>query len=161
MAFEALKTSIAEACTLAYFDKEAPTRIVTDASPVGLGAVLIQKQAGNWVPVCYASRVLTDCERRYSQTEKEALGLVWGCERFHVSVYGTKFEMVTDHKLLETIHGPRSKPCARIEQWVLRLQSYDFKMVYVLESQASLVHSHVCYQEIRKKKLTKKKLRSM
>ena len=128
--FEALKKSMAKACTLAYFDKKAPTKIVTDASPVGLGTVLLQKQDGFWVPVNYASRVLTDCESRYSQTEKEALGLVWGCERFHAYVYGMPFEMVTDHKPLETIYGPRSKLCVRIERWVLRLQSHDFKVVY-------------------------------
>lgn len=76
----------------------------------------------------YAGQI--DCESRYSQTEKEALGLVWGCEIFHTYVYGMPFEMVTDHKPLETIYGPRSKSCARIERWVLGLQSYDFKVVY-------------------------------
>jgi hypothetical protein len=42
-----------------------------DASPVGLGAVLTHVQHGNDVPICYASRSLTACERRYSQTERE------------------------------------------------------------------------------------------
>ena len=70
---------MAEACTLAYFHKNAPTKIITDASPVGLGAVLVQEQNGAWTPVCYASRSLTGREQRYSQTEKEALGVVWAC----------------------------------------------------------------------------------
>ena len=39
--FESLKQKMAEACTLAYFDKNAPTKIITDASPVGLGAGLV------------------------------------------------------------------------------------------------------------------------
>ena len=47
------------------------------ASPVGLGAIVIQEQAGNKRVVAYASRSLTAVERRYSETEKEALGLVW------------------------------------------------------------------------------------
>jgi hypothetical protein len=55
----------------------------------------------NHVPICYASRNLTACERRYSQTEREALALVWACERFHAYIYGTKFELVTDRKPLE------------------------------------------------------------
>jgi hypothetical protein len=42
-----------------------------DASPVGLGAVLTHVQHGNDVPICYASRSLTACERRYFQTERE------------------------------------------------------------------------------------------
>ena len=57
--FESLKQKMAEACTLAYFDKTAPTKVITDASPVGLGAVLVQEQGGAWTPVCYASRSLT------------------------------------------------------------------------------------------------------
>ena len=66
----------------------------------------------------YVMRVvysLTGCEQRYSQTENEALGVVWACERFHVYVYGMKFVVETDHKPLEVIYGPRSRPCARIE----------------------------------------------
>lgn len=63
------------------YDEEASTKLITDACPIGLGAILIQIQ--NDVPqiVSYASSSL-DVERRYSQTEKEALAVVWGCERF-------------------------------------------------------------------------------
>ena len=129
-AFESLKQSMAEAGTLAYFDKNAPSKIIADASPVGLGAVLVQSQDGAWVLICYASRSLTSCERKYSQTEKEALALVWVCERFHAYIYGMRFDLVTDHKPLEVIYGPRSKPSARIERWVIRLQPFDFRIVY-------------------------------
>ena len=130
-AFAQLKQAMAKAVTLAYFKKDAPTKVIADASPVGLGAVLVQKQDGHEVPVCYASRSLSKCERRYSQTKKEALSLVWACERFHPYIYGQTFDLVTDHKPLEVIYGPRSKPSARIERWVLRLQPYDFKVVHI------------------------------
>lgn len=103
-AFEILKTELARAGTLAYFDKEAPTEVIADASPVGLGTMLIQKQNGGKVPVWYVSRSLTDCERRYSQTDKETLALVWACERLHLFVYGRKFDLLTDHKTLEVIY---------------------------------------------------------
>ena len=56
--------------------------------------------------------------------------MVWACERFHVYVYGMKFVVETDHKPLEVIYGPRSRPCARIERWVLRLQPYDFSVIH-------------------------------
>ena len=82
------------------------------------------------MPICYASRSLTECERRYSQTEKEALALVWACKRYHAYIYGMRFDLVTDHKPLEVIYGPCSKPSARIERWVIRLQPYDFRVVY-------------------------------
>ena len=78
----------------------------------------------------YASRNLSEVERRYAQTEKEALALVWACERFHIYVYGREFQLETDHKPLECIFGKTSKPSARIERWVLRLQCFNFKVVY-------------------------------
>ncbi len=99
--FQALKLKLAEAGTLAYFDKKAPTKVIADASPVGIGAVLIQEQNGENVPICYVSRSLTECEQRYSQTEREALSLVWGCERLHPYIYGQNFDLITDHKPLE------------------------------------------------------------
>ncbi len=49
--------------------------------------------------------------------------------KFHL--YGRKFDLVTDHKALEAIYSPRSKPCARIERWVLRLQPYDFQVIHI------------------------------
>ena len=129
-AFEELKRLITQTETLAYFKVGCRTRIIADASPVGLGAVLTQQQGEMWRVVSYASRSLTDVERRYSQTEKEALALVWACERFNMYVSGQSFELETDHKPLERVYSRTSKPCARIERWVLRLQGYDFKVVY-------------------------------
>ena len=129
-AFDQLKSDLTKADTLAYFDSKAETRIIVDASPVGLGAVLTQTQNGVKRVVHYASRSLSDVERRYSQTEKEALACVWACERFHLYVYGIDFVLETDHKPLEFIYSKRSKPSARIERWVLRLQSYNFRVEY-------------------------------
>ena len=52
-------------------------------------------------------------------------------EHFHLYLYGQTFTLVTDHKPLEIIYGSRnSKPSARIERWVLRLQPYTFKVIY-------------------------------
>jgi hypothetical protein len=132
-AFVELKRTLSSSTTLALFEKTARTTVVADASPVGLGAVLLQMQNGTQRPISYASRSLTNVERRYSQTEKEALALVWACERFNMYLIGRPFDLVTDHKPLETIYGPRSKPSARIERWVLRLQPYDFHVIYVPE----------------------------
>ncbi|XP_064647487.1 uncharacterized protein K02A2.6-like [Lineus longissimus] len=93
--------------------------------------MLVQKQNGVKRVISYASRSLSRVERRYSQTEKEALGIVWLCERFHAYVYGIHFEIATDHKPLLYIYAPKSKPCARVERWVLRLQSYDFTIKHI------------------------------
>ena len=128
--FQKLKDLLTQADTLAYFKNECRTRIVADAGPTGIGAVLTQLQDGIWRVISYASRNLTDVEMRYSQTEKEGLALVWACERFKMYVYGREFELETDHKPLKHIHNTSSKPSARIERWVLRLQGYNFKVIY-------------------------------
>ena len=129
--FSVLKKKLTNAMKLAHFDKEAPTKVIADASPVGLGVVLVQEQSQGPVVVSYASRSPSDVERRYSQTEKEDLGLVWACEKFHPYIYGQCFELLTDHKPLEAIYAPNSKPCARIERWVLLLQPYEFKVIHL------------------------------
>lgn len=131
-ALQDLKDSLTSETVMSYFDPTKDTELVVDASPVGLGAILYQlgKERERHT-IAYASRALSDVERRYSQTEREALAIVWSCEHFHLYLYGYPFTMVTDHKALEVIwNNPRSKPPARIERWGLRLQPYDLRVVY-------------------------------
>lgn len=129
-AFDLLKSSLMNHSTLGYYDVNDRTQVVADASPVGLGAVLIQFKSGEPRIISFANRSLTAPERNYAQTEKEALALVWGVERFHYFLFGRPFELVTDHKALEILFAPKSKPCARIERWVIRLMAYKFTVVY-------------------------------
>lgn len=131
LAFNKLKICLSQIKTLGYYDPNDRTQVVADASPVGLGSVLIQFDNSGPRIIAYGNKSLTDVEKRYCQTEKEALALVWAVEHFKMYLYGKdQFELITDHKPLETIFGPRSRPCARIERWVLRLQSFNFKIVY-------------------------------
>ena len=104
-----------------------------DASPVGLAAILSQKgqETGTSYIVTYASRSLTETEQRYSQTEREALGIVWACEHLHLYIYGKPLTVYRDHKPLVSIFGyPSSKPPPRIEKWALRLQPYQLTVLY-------------------------------
>jgi hypothetical protein len=82
--------------------------------------------------VKYLSRTLSDVETRYSQVEKEALAVVWACEKLHLYLIGGKpFEIVTDNKAVELIYGnPKSQPKARIERWCLRLLPYNYTIFH-------------------------------
>lgn len=129
-AFSLLKSQLASGSILGYYDPKHKTQLIADASPVGLGSVLVQDTGNEFRVIEWASRSLTETERRYCQTEKEALALVWAVERHHYYLYGRTFDLVTDHRALEVIFSPKSRPCARIERWVLRLQSYKYNVIY-------------------------------
>ena len=99
-AFDKIKALLTNAPVMAYFTKDAKTRLVTDASPVGLGAMLEQEQEdGLYRPVYYASRKLNNVEKRYSQFEKEALAVRWACQKFYLFLYALtlRFVQIINH----------------------------------------------------------------
>jgi hypothetical protein len=99
-AFKRLKTELSSDTVITYYNQKSEISILVDASPVGLGTTMAQEGKA----VAYASRALTDIESRYSQTEREALAIVWACEHFDMYIRGAPcVNIVTDHKPLETI----------------------------------------------------------
>ena len=132
-AFQNIKRTLTSDTVMAYFDKEKHTELTTDASPWGLSAILAQHTPGqdDRRIVAYVSRSLTPVEQRYSQTEREALAIVWAVERLHTYLYGGHFTLHTDCKPVELIlNNAKSRPPARIERWNLRLQEYHFSTVH-------------------------------
>ena len=126
-ALDRLKRSLTSDEVMAYFDPSKKSVLLVDASPVGLGAVLTQ---GGKV-ISYASKALSSVERRYSQIEREALAIAWGCHHFRMYLLGSHFKVVTDHKpLLSIFNSPTSQASARIENWRLKLQSFNFEVLY-------------------------------
>ena len=124
-AFEHVKNALSEATTMPYFAPDKPTKILVDASPVGLAGILVQDDK----PIAYGSRALSDVKTGYSQTEREALAVVWACEHFDIYVRGAPFKVITDHKqLVHTWKKPN--PPLRIARWTLRLQPYDALIEY-------------------------------
>ncbi len=108
--FQFLKKELVSEPCLAYFNINAPTFVISDASPVGLGAVFLQTQDGAKKPVAYASRSLTPTEQRYSQIEQEALGCVWAVEHFRAYLWGGRFTLQTDHRpLIYMLNPEKSK----------------------------------------------------
>ena len=99
-AMDALKKALTEAPVLSYYDVTKPVTIQCDASDTGLGAVLLQ----GGQPICYASRALTDTERRYAQIEKKLLGIVWSCDKFDQYIYGRDIAKIEcDHEPLKAV----------------------------------------------------------
>ena len=96
----------------------------TDASDQGLGAVLCQEQVdGKLRPVAYASRGLTKDELKYHTQEKEALGIIWACEKFRPYLMGETFVTETDHGSLQWLLGNQK---GRLARWAMRLSEFDF-----------------------------------
>ena len=86
-ALHQLKCSLTSDEVMAYFDPHKKTVLFVDASPVGLGAMLTQSGK----VISYASKALSSVERRYSQIEREALAITWGCHRFRMYLLGSHF----------------------------------------------------------------------
>ena len=99
-AFCELKELLCDAPVLAYprFGLSEEFVIETDASKVGLGAVLAQKQPDGTVhPIAYASHSLQPAERNYEISELETLGLVWAVKHFRPYILGYPCTVYTDH----------------------------------------------------------------
>ena len=133
--FQEAKTRLSTAPVLAHFDPSLPLKMAGDASAYGLGAVLSQVSPdGSERPIAFASRTLSPSERNYSQIEKEALALVYGVKYFHQFLYGHKFTLVTDHKPLLAVLGPKTGippvAAARMQRWALLLSAYSYNIEF-------------------------------
>lgn len=114
---------------LADFNKELVLR--TDASNVGMGAVLTQQNGdGEWIPIQWASKKFTPTECRYGITEKEMYAVYWGIKKFEYELRGRKFKIETDHKALEEIRRKPFFENNRINRWIEGIQEFDFEVTY-------------------------------
>ena len=132
--FKELKKLLCSERVLTFYDPALPLKLDTDASSVGLGAVLSHiMPTGEEKPIEYISRTLSAAEKNYAQIDKEGLAIVWGVKRFYLYLYGRKFKLVTDHKPLVYIFGANKMPnlgTSRVIRWALFLMEYDFEIVY-------------------------------
>ncbi len=134
VAFLNIKEVLMSSEVLARYDPIKETVVAADASATGIGAVLIQIQEdGNRRPVYYASRSLSETEKRYAVIEKEALAATWACERFADYITGLQITLETDHKPLTTLFNMTelSKMPPRIQRFRLRLMRFNPYVVYV------------------------------
>jgi len=126
-AFNTLKGMLVRSPILKLPELDEPFVLRTDASDVGLGAILLQEQDGDQLPVAYASRKLLPREQNYAVIEKECLAVVWGINKFHRYLFGKQFVLETDHQPL--IYLNKAKVAnARLMRWALQLQPYRFRI---------------------------------
>nr|KAG5696115.1 hypothetical protein BaRGS_020516 [Batillaria attramentaria] len=134
-AFEQLKNVLSSDQVLVHFDPEKPVGLACDASNVGIGAVLFHRYPdGSERPIANVSKTLTAAERNYSQIHKEALAIIYGLRKFYQYLYGRQFILVTDHKPLTTLFGPKKGTpllaANRLARWALWLNQFDYTIEY-------------------------------
>ena len=126
-AFCQLKELLVTAPVLSYpkFEKGRSFILETDASKVGLGAILSQEQDDGLVhPIAYASRSLNTHEQNYGISELETLGLVWAVRYFRPYLLGFPCTVFTDHAACLSILNT-ARPSGKLARWALSIQEMD------------------------------------
>jgi len=94
---------------------------------------------GTRCPIAYASRTLNEHEKRYGQIDKEALAIMFGLKRSHLYLYGLHFTILTDHKPLERIFGPKtaipSLAVMRLQRLAIILAAFNYSIKFVPSKQ--------------------------
>ena len=119
-----------DAPVLAFPNFDQEFILETDASGVGLGAILAQKQPDGTVrPIAYGSRTLQQHKKKYGATELEALGVAWAVKHFCHYLYGRHYHVFTDYKPLKSLlNTPHSS--GKLAHWGLALQEVDIVIHY-------------------------------
>ena len=126
-AYSLLKEYLLQEPVLKLPDLSKPFVLRTDASGVGVAAVLLHKNDGKFYPVGYASKKLNLTEARYPIIEKECLAVVWGIKRFKLYLAGRRFTLQTDHKPLKYLKDA-SYQNDRVFWWAVAVQEYSFRV---------------------------------
>ncbi|XP_029163431.1 uncharacterized protein LOC114934886 [Nylanderia fulva] len=128
-AFEEIRSYLVAAPTLSRPDFSIPFVLQTDASSVGIGAVLTQTINEEEHVIAFASRALADPEKRYTVTEQECLAVIWAIKKFRPYLEGYKFTVITDHSSLRWLHNLKN-PTGRLARWALELLEYDYEIIH-------------------------------
>ena len=112
-AVDLIKKHLVSPPTLACPNFELPFTLQTDASSVGLGAVLTQVIDGFERVIAYASRSLSEAEKKYTVTEQECLAVIWAIRKCRCYLEGYSFTVITDHSSLRWLHNLKN-PIGRL-----------------------------------------------
>jgi hypothetical protein len=136
-AFCVLKLRLVSAPILASPIDDGLYVLDTDASQIGLGAVLQQEQAGQLKVIAYGSRNLTKAEQNYNTTRRELLAVVYGLKQFRQFLLGRPFRLQVDHSAL--IYLRRTpEVMGQAARWLEFIEEYDF----TIQHRAGTAHSN-------------------
>lgn len=125
-AFKKLKSHLVSAPILSCPDYSIAFEVHTDASDYGIGAVLTQTLDGTERVIAYMSKSLSQQERNYSATEREALAVLSAIEHWRCYLEnGRTFTVFTDHSSLKWFLN-LNNPTGRLARWGVRLSAYNF-----------------------------------
>ncbi|GJP48756.1 hypothetical protein CLOM_g8031 [Closterium sp. NIES-68] len=124
-AFEEVKRRLTSAPVLVLPDPGKPYEVVTDASTVGIGAVLLQEGR----PVAFESRKLSPAEQRYTTTEQELLAVVHALRTWRCYLEGVDFVVTTDH-CPNTYFSTQTTLTRRQARWAELLSGFTFEIRY-------------------------------
>ena len=127
VAFANLKEALTNAPILTYPSRNPDEQFIldTDASDVGIGALLSQAQGGVEHVVAYASKTLNKSQRNYCTTNKELLAVVTFVKQFRQYLLGRKFKIRTDHSPLRWLMNFKDAE-RMVARWIIQLSCYDF-----------------------------------
>ena len=128
-AFQQLRVSLCDMCVLIVPSLEDCFTLNTDASGKGIGASLNVSREGVERPVAFFSRQLQVAQRYYSACELECLAIFKSINKFTHWLWGRRFIVRTDHCALVSLLKSRTLN-RRLHGWVLKLQNFDFEVVY-------------------------------
>ncbi|SAL97783.1 hypothetical protein [Absidia glauca] len=131
VAFNNVKQALIQAPYLYAPRPELPFHVATDASDVGIGAVLYQLDPeGKVLLNGFMARALSKSERNYAVTKKELLAIIFALNKFHQHLWGRRFTLYTDHKALVYLHT-QTNLNAMLSKWFDTLLDYDFEVVHL------------------------------
>ncbi|OMH83345.1 Retrovirus-related Pol polyprotein from transposon [Zancudomyces culisetae] len=126
-AVEELKKALCDAPVLSHPNWSEEFIVTTDASVVGIGAILSQQFEDGEKPICFLSRILNPHERNYSVAHLEGLAVVWAVKKLKMYLWGKHFTIRTDHKsLLQLSNG--KDIAGRVARWAMILRNYDYSI---------------------------------
>lgn len=129
-AFEKIKKLLTERPILAIFDPKLPTELHTDASAIGVGAMIIQIHPdGSKRVVAYYSKKNSIEEQKYHSYDLETLAVFRALQHFRIYLLGICFTLVTDCSAIR-VTATKKDILPRVTRWWIYFQDFDFEIVY-------------------------------